>query len=79
MNVCNISRHRNNQQKFNYRLSPDLRMSAARLVGFVAVASVSLIGAYLLYMKKVGEFCQYFDIIGVKSSLVILIYPEGGV
>ena len=54
-------------------------MSAARLVGFVAVASVSLIGAYLLYMKKVGEFSLYVDIFGVKSSLVILIYPEGGV
>ena len=79
MNVCNISRHRNNQQKFNYRLSPDLRMSAARLVGCVAVASVSLFAAYLLYVRKVGEFTLCVDILGVKSSLVILIYPEGGV
>ena len=57
-------------------------MSAARLVGFVAVASVSLFAAYLLYMKKVGEFSLYVDIFDVKSSacsLVILIYPEGGV
>ena len=59
--------------------SPYMRMSAARLVGFVAVASVSLIAAYLLYMKKVGEYSLHVDIFGVKSSLVILIYPEGGV
>ena len=51
-------------------------------MGFVAVASVSLFAAYLLYMKKVGEFSLYVDIFDVKSSacsLVILIYPEGGV
>jgi len=40
---------------FYKRLSPDLRMSAARLVGCVAVASVSLFAAYLLYMKKKEE------------------------
>ena len=63
----------------NSRLSPYLRMSAARLVGCVAVASVSLFAAYLLYVRKVGEFTLCVDILGVKSSLVILIYPEGGV